>query len=217
MKVLCTGGRDFKDDVYVDFAIATLQRHGRNREELFRRDFIASPVTHIIHGGAKGVDTMAGNAARVLGIQEVVCPANWNKFDKGAGPIRNTWMLDLLDPQHDLVMLFPGGKGTQDMVNKAVENGFRIYTYYDPRYDAQTTRMIQIANGQIEEEGQEVAAAYDGGGIPEGNAPVREVPRAMGNGIPDVGIGIGGGGGDGQAQEANQGGLPDPDNVLNLL
>lgn len=44
-------------------------------------------------------------------------PANWSKYKKKAGPIRNQQMLDEGKP--DLVVAFSGGTGTADMVHRA--------------------------------------------------------------------------------------------------
>lgn len=207
MKVVVTGGRDFKDR---DFVYATLNhinradRHG----PLFPPPFPQSRLTHVIHGGAKGADTLAGEWARENGIQEVVCIANWGKFDKPAGAIRNSWMLDLLDPFVDCLVLFPGGKGTQNCVTRAVELGLKVYRYYGPReYEDLAHNMLRIARGEIEEQEAPEEAQPNGEAIPEPDAPVRAVPGDVGNGVFNLGALLGGGGGGGQAQEANQGRL----------
>jgi hypothetical protein len=44
-------------------------------------------------------------------------PANWKVYGRAAGPIRNMKML--LEGKPDLVVAFPGGIGTADMVKKA--------------------------------------------------------------------------------------------------
>lgn len=51
-------------------------------------------------------------------------PANWDRFGKAAGPIRNKWMLEYGQP--DLVVAFPGGKGTAHMVKIATEAGVAV-------------------------------------------------------------------------------------------
>lgn len=48
-------------------------------------------------------------------------PANWTAQGPAAGPIRNQEMLDEGKP--DVVIAFPGGKGTADMVRKAKKAG----------------------------------------------------------------------------------------------
>lgn len=46
------------------------------------------------------------------------------KYGKSAGPIRNQTMLD--DGKPDLVLAFPGGRGTADMVAKAEKHGIPV-------------------------------------------------------------------------------------------
>lgn len=69
-------------------------------------------ITHIISGGAAGADRYAYRWALLMGIQPVECVANWGAHPRAAGPIRNRKMLDL---GPDLVVAFPGGKGTANM------------------------------------------------------------------------------------------------------
>lgn len=57
-------------------------------------------------------------------------PADWDKYGKRAGYLRNVQMLDEGKP--DLVVAFPGGKGTAMMVKLAKERGVRVIEYaYD--------------------------------------------------------------------------------------
>lgn len=51
-------------------------------------------------------------------------PANWSLWGKAAGPIRNHEML-LENP--DVVVAFPGGRGTEDMVNRAYRAGILVH------------------------------------------------------------------------------------------
>jgi hypothetical protein len=101
MKILVCGGRAF------------------NNRELFASAMAdyAVKATRIIHGAAGGADTMAGVWARANGIAEVACPADWERYGRAAGPIRNAEMLERYVP--DLVIAFPGGRGTADMVRRA--------------------------------------------------------------------------------------------------
>lgn len=100
MKVLVCGGRDFN-----------------NQNNLFYvLDWFSSQnlITQIIQGGARGADSLAGFWAQQRNISINVFPANWNKHGKSAGYIRNQQMLDEGKP--DMVVAFPGGRGTDMMV-----------------------------------------------------------------------------------------------------
>lgn len=78
----------------------------------------------LIQGEAKGADRLAKEWAIKHGYPHAGVPANWFYYDKPAGNIRNTSML-LLKPQ--LLIAFPGGRGTADMVKKATFDGVPVY------------------------------------------------------------------------------------------
>lgn len=68
----------------------------------------------IISGGAKGADTLAIKWAIENDCEYKVFNADWRSFGRAAGPIRNKQMLVQGNP--DLVIAFPGGKGTAHMI-----------------------------------------------------------------------------------------------------
>lgn len=70
----------------------------------------------IIHGGAKGADSLAATwASQQLKPSAKIEPL-WGSDPFAAGLVRNEMML-LLVPE--LVIAFPGGSGTRDMIEKA--------------------------------------------------------------------------------------------------
>lgn len=92
-------------------------------------DFIMTiGASSVIAGGCQGADTLAVCAAQACGIPFREFPADWKRFGKAAGPIRNQRMLDEGKP--DLVVAFhedlKNSKGTQDMINRASENGIPV-------------------------------------------------------------------------------------------
>lgn len=99
MRVLVCGGRDFDD-------MDCVQCH-----------LDGQPISLIIHGGARGADKLASDYAFMMGIEEKCFPADWKRHGKAAGPIRNQQMMD--EGRPDLVVAFPGGVGTADMVWRA--------------------------------------------------------------------------------------------------
>lgn len=133
MKILVCGGRDYgtrRSDYHVLSAeerqkADELAFAHRNTLTLFLNDLNSErgPFNLVITGGARGADTLAVNWARVRGIQDVICNANWEKYGKRAGYIRNAAMLYL---QPDLVVAFPGGRGTEAMVKLASEAGVEV-------------------------------------------------------------------------------------------
>jgi hypothetical protein len=84
--------------------------------EVFKNVQAVEPDAVIIHGAAPSADAWAGYIAGTLGFHVEVHPADWARYGKAAGPIRNQ---EMLDGGADLVIAFPGGRGTQDMMNRA--------------------------------------------------------------------------------------------------
>lgn len=110
MKVLICGGRDFRDRDFIR-KVLDHQHH-------------CIAFTHLIHGNCEGVDRIAARWAEENGVQGVACAAQWWKHGKAGGPMRNRRMLEL---QPDLVIAFPGGRGTADMVRQARESQAYVY------------------------------------------------------------------------------------------
>jgi hypothetical protein len=68
----------------------------------------------LIAGGARGADSLAEEWACDRGIPTQIYQADWKRHGRAAGPIRNEQMLKEGHP--DLVVAFPGGKGTAGMI-----------------------------------------------------------------------------------------------------
>ena len=120
MKILVFGGRHF--DNY-DFLARILDRF--------------SP-THIVHGAASGADTLGGRYAALNHIPCTPYHDRWRQkdprtgrvyIDRGAGIKRNKYMLALSKP--DLLIGFPGNKGTKHMLDHARGQGYKVLTF-DP-------------------------------------------------------------------------------------
>jgi len=83
----------------------------------------------IVEGECDGVDLMARAVALELGLDVVGIPANWVRYGKSAGPIRNRRMLDMLG-DGDLVIAFHGdlanSKGTKDTVQEAKTRSIHV-------------------------------------------------------------------------------------------
>lgn len=111
MRVLVCGGRDFE-----------------NREWLYRvldELHVERAIEVIIQGGARGADWMARDWARSRMVEGKTYEADWKKHGKAAGPKRNAVML--AEGKPDLVVAFPGGRGTADMVEKAEAAGVAVH------------------------------------------------------------------------------------------
>jgi YspA, cpYpsA-related SLOG family len=110
MKVLVCGGRNFRSPAQVFRALDRLHQE--------------KPITELMQGGATGADQFAMEwAATKPEIKRYVCPADWETHGRAAGPIRNEKMLTW---KPDLVVAFPGGDGTADMVRRAEAAGVPV-------------------------------------------------------------------------------------------
>jgi hypothetical protein len=109
VRVLVCGGRDFNNVAFIWSRLDALHEQ--------------KGFTHLIHGGARGADTIAGDWAKTKPIERYVCRADWDKYGKAAGPYRNARMLEWLP---DLVVAFPGGRGTADMIRQAKSAGVEV-------------------------------------------------------------------------------------------
>lgn len=82
-------------------------------------------VTCVIEGEARGADKIGRSVAESLGIPVEPYPADWARYRKSAGHIRNQQMLDEGKP--DYVLAFhpdiAASRGTADMVRRADKAG----------------------------------------------------------------------------------------------
>ena len=81
-------------------------------------------ISTIITGGARGADSLAVDYANERGIPTEVYPAQWIKYGKKAGYLRNKEMLRVGKP--DVVIAFPGGRGTEMMIGLAEKAGVEV-------------------------------------------------------------------------------------------
>lgn len=120
LKVLICGGRDFNDR---DGFIREVDNFLYERGHLDPEYRMPVNVT-IIHGNARGADSLADDYAVVNWTGLKVFPADWDTYGKAAGAIRNKQML--IEGQPDVVLAFPGGKGTAHMVRIAKKAGVEV-------------------------------------------------------------------------------------------
>lgn len=132
MRILVTGSRDFSDYNIVmrglSVAIETLVERNPGVTEIV-----------VVHGAARGADEMAGNFVRHarafmkgqgINLIEERHPAEWDKFGKAAGPVRNQKMVDL---GADICVAFFTNKstsrGTLHCSNAARKAGIEVLEY----------------------------------------------------------------------------------------
>ena len=122
MRVLVCGGRDYIDlNAFRAEMHKIAQKHFPRTEPDEYGNYLYT-VT-IIAGGASGADRMTADWAANEWCQYEEYKADWSSGTK-AGPIRNERML--IEGKPDLVVAFPGGRGTADMVRRACKAGVKV-------------------------------------------------------------------------------------------
>ena len=107
MKLIIAGSRGFNNYYFlkeqVTIFLATLRE----------------PFPEIISGGASGADTYGEWYAKERGLKIIRMPANWNKYGRAAGPIRNEEMAKIADA----CIIFWDGKsaGSRNMIDMCVK------------------------------------------------------------------------------------------------
>jgi hypothetical protein len=109
-RVLVCGGRDYADKARV---YAVLDK--------FHAE---AGIDLIIEGGARGADQWGEFWAVERDVPFDRYEADWEAFGSFAGPKRNKAMLDEGNP--DLVIAFPGGAGTRNMIRQARKAGVEV-------------------------------------------------------------------------------------------
>lgn len=130
MILLATGGRDYMDTAYVNHRLDLLSQE--------------VSIDSIVEGGAPGADTWVRMWGINHGLFVQTVSADWNgpcreacspnhrrqysglqtTYCPAAGVYRNRDMLEVFHP--DIVLAFPGGKGTQNMIDLAIAAGVPV-------------------------------------------------------------------------------------------
>lgn len=82
-------------------------------------------ITTIISGGATGVDALGEKYAMEHNIPLERFPAEWTKYGKAAGPMRNRTMAQSADAL--IALKTPNSLGTADMIRQATKHGLKAY------------------------------------------------------------------------------------------
>ena len=118
-RIIVAGGRDFKDEKYLNDSLDSLLTEYIDIE-------IVSDCTKV---AAK----LAEEYAKRLGLALKVFPADWKRYGRAAGPIRNREMLSYIMEGNPVVAAFWDGqsKGTKNMIDQARKEDVecRIFMY----------------------------------------------------------------------------------------
>ena len=113
-RVIVCGCRDFDDKVFC----------------FSQRDSILSGYSdpEIVSGHADGADQYGEEYANAQGLKLSIFPAEWSRFGRAAGPIRNRKMLEYALEETPLIIAFWNGKsrGTKNMIMQAQKAGAEV-------------------------------------------------------------------------------------------
>jgi len=111
MKTIIAGGRNLKDEAMVLQAI----------------DKSGFVISELVCGMAQGIDLIAKAWAQNLKIAITEFPADWKRYGRAAGPIRNQQMADYADA---LIAIWDGkSPGTKSMIRNAQIKGLNVYVH----------------------------------------------------------------------------------------
>lgn len=116
-RLLVTGGRDYEAKEAVYKILDTIDADIK--------------ISVVIQGGAPGADKMARLWAADRKKPLITFDAHWSTLGRAAGPMRNAWMLE--HGSVDLVVAFPGGKGTEGMVALANARGIQVSQFVEKK------------------------------------------------------------------------------------
>jgi len=116
MRVIVAGSRDIVDPVAVATAIA----------------MSGFAVTEVVSGGARGVDQLGEDWARLHGVPWRRFEPVWRRFQRRAGIVRNEQMAAYaLEAGGALVAVWDGvSKGTRHMIEHARSVGLPVFVHY---------------------------------------------------------------------------------------
>ena len=108
MKVIVAGGRDFTE-------------RPEDRAKLGAA-LLGLGATEVVCGMARGADMFGYSVAKEMGLPIAEFPAEWDRFGRRAGMVRNADMASYADA----LIALPGGSGTLNMIEEANRRGLPV-------------------------------------------------------------------------------------------
>ena len=122
VKILICGGRHFDEyGAFSETVNSVLNELGIHQDQI-----------ELVSGGCEGTDKMAERYAEENGIPISVFTADWKRYGRAAGPIRNRQMIDQIkDCDRRYVIAFTGDrtKGTRNTIEIAGKNGIEVFEF----------------------------------------------------------------------------------------
>ncbi|MCP4437524.1 MAG: DUF2493 domain-containing protein [Aureispira sp.] len=115
--IIVAGSRGFKDYPFLRNILHAVIDEGEKGDEV-----------EIVSGGAKGADSLGEVYAKEFGYSTTKFPANWKKYGRAAGYIRNEEMAEYAA---ELVVFWDGrSSGTKHMVQHASKKGLKVKLFF---------------------------------------------------------------------------------------
>ena len=141
-RILVTGSRDFSDHQLAQNALRAIMDLAN----------LAYNDTVLVHGAARGADTLLSEAAQSVKIRTEAHPADWNQHGKRAGFLRNHHMVGL---GADYMLAFPlhtredsaagkGSKGTWMAVELAGKASVPVFVVWGDKLWAYSREAEQL-------------------------------------------------------------------------
>ena len=137
---------------YSDSILVCGSRTWKDYSIIFRilKEYKEMGYIHLIEGECRGADIMSRDAWTALGGKVVAVPAEWDRYGRAAGPIRNSKMLEMVP---DVVIAFHGNlkesKGTIDTVSKATKMGLKVKIVGCSESETASVSSNSSAQGQL--------------------------------------------------------------------
>ena len=114
-RILVCGGRHFEDYALLNNIL----------NKVLKDKMLAPKDVEIVSGHSKGADMLGERWAEENNASVKIFPADWVKYKKSAGPIRNKQMIDYITCfENKMVVAFvsPNSKGTKQTISLAEKN-----------------------------------------------------------------------------------------------
>lgn len=139
MRVIIAGTRSFNNP---DMLAAAMDRFA----ELY------GPVDVVISGGARGADTLGERWAQKRGIHIVRMPADWPRYGRAAGAIRNGEMVAQAD---GLVAFWDGAsRGTADVMRQAREKHLHVLVWQYSGFQEMSSDHADLSDRRLRRESE---------------------------------------------------------------
>lgn len=116
-KVIIAGTRTFNDYKLLKEKVDYLLKEKKKNHEII-----------IVSGGATGADSLGEKYALENNYNVIRMEAEWDKYGKAAGPIRNRNMAEIADAC--IVFWDRKSKGALNMIHEADKKGIKVQTYW---------------------------------------------------------------------------------------